>query len=204
MPIKTIIVGPIQTNCYLYYSKKTLETIIIDPGEEAKKIIKEIKSLKLKPKKILLTHGHYDHHLAAKELQNHFNIPALINSNDKQIFQDSNSMLVMYGKEERILAKPLLKLDEKYKSPIKDLEFQIMKTPGHTPGGVVIHSKKDKIAFVGDTIFAHGGVGRTDLKGGDYSKLKNSIEKILSLPNETILYPGHGPKTTVLDEKKYH
>ncbi|MBI5699557.1 MBL fold metallo-hydrolase [Candidatus Saganbacteria bacterium] len=176
MNIKTIKVGELRTNCYIVSDDK--EALVIDPGFEIEKIAPEIAGLKVKA--IVLTHGHYDHVTEA------FGLGAPIWIGEKDEFM----LLHSTGK--------------KADRPLKDGEmlqgFKIILTPGHTPGGICLYNEKEKVIFTGDTLFA-GDHGRTDLPGGSESEILSSLKKLLDLPPETRVYPGHGRPTTIGDEQ---
>lgn len=199
MIIKKIVVGELMTNCYLLGCKQTKAIAIIDPGAESEKIIKEIDKANLKPKFIILTHGHGDHIGAINGLKKKYNIPVYIHENDKELLENSylNFSAFMFGKETSIIADKKLKDNDTI--VLGNFKIKVLHTPGHTPGSIVL--KCNNILFSGDTLFQNG-IGRTDLPGGSYDKIINSIKtKILSLPDDTIVYPGHGPETNVIEEK---
>jgi len=215
MPVETLVVGQLSTNCYLFYDEDSRQCFIIDPGDDGDYIIRKIKDLDLKPQAILATHGHFDHVLAAAELKLAFDIPFYLNAKDAKILKRTQSTAKYFTSLE---VDPVL-MPDKFLSDgqelkIENCKLKILFTPGHTPGSVTFlyadrHTKKYQVqakcqAFVGDLIFAHGGYGRTDLKGGDMNKLQQSIKKILAFPSETILYSGHGDLTSVKKEKKFY
>ncbi|MDO8733959.1 MAG: MBL fold metallo-hydrolase [Elusimicrobiota bacterium] len=171
MEIIKIPVGYLEANCYVIFDQKSKDAVIIDPGDEAGKILSEIVKEKLKPLVLLNTHNHFDHTGANNEIKQKFNIK-------------------IYRPEK----------DEETKNfgSLPDIKFLL--TPGHTRDGLCILVKNH--LFSGDTLFA-SSVGRTDLAEGDSNKLTNSIKtKILTLPDDTIVHPGHGPDTTIDAEKK--
>lgn len=199
MIIKKIVVGELMTNCYLLGCKQTKAIAIIDPGAESEKIIKEIDKANLKPKFIILTHGHGDHIGAINGLKKKYNIPVYIHENDKELLENSylNFSAFMFGKETSIIADKKLKDNDTI--VLGNFKIKVLHTPGHTPGSIVL--KCNNILFSGDTLFQNG-IGRTDLPGGSYDKIINSIKtKIFSLTDDTIVYPGHGPETNVIEEK---
>lgn len=197
--LKTIPVGMLQTNCYIAADENTKETAVIDPAAEFEKIKLYIESNNLKVKYILLTHGHGDHILAVNELREYSKAPVGIHEDDKEMLGDSNlNYSFMYN------SKPV---EEKCDFTLKDgdilrlgeSELRIIHTPGHTMGSIGILFGKDLMS--GDTLFAEG-IGRTDLPGGDYRSILESIkEKLFILPDETVVHPGHGPYTTIGNEK---
>ncbi len=197
MGIERLIVGQLQTNCYLVWDKENLETVIIDPGDDADYIQRRVADFNLCPKFILATHGHFDHILAATELKFAFKIPFLIHQADLFLLKRAEETARFFtGISENPVLPPdkFIKEEEKIKFGKESLE--VIETPGHTPGGVAFYSPG--VLFSGDTIFAEG-TGRTDFSYGSEKQLKNSIKKLLSLPKETTVLPGHGEETTIED-----
>jgi len=200
MNYKLIVVGPLDTNCYLVYGQETLDCAVIDPGAEAERIFPLIVELGLKPVVILNTHGHIDHIGANKDVKDKFNIPLCIHSLDSPLLEKIQEFELSFflGAKESPPADRLLK--DKDTILFGKSSLRVVHTPGHTPGSVSFLG--DGILFSGDTLF-FGGVGRTDLPGGSTRDLEKSIkEKILTLAPETIVLPGHGPLTTVSEEKE--
>lgn len=174
MIVQTLTVGPLATNCYILACEKTCIGAIIDPGAEGNRIIDEVKSKKLKIKYIINTHGHSDHIQANEDVKKTFSCPVCMHENEEGGFPP-----------------PDKKLKEGEEIEIGNLSLSILHTPGHTPGSISIVVEKN--VFTGDALFA-GGIGRTDLPGGDYNQLMQSInKKILTLPDDFKIYPGHGP-----------
>lgn len=200
MILETVSVGSMEVNCYILAQKENSRAIIIDPGAQARKIAKVLEKYKLTPAIIINTHGHYDHIGADNEL----NVPVYAHKLDAPMLKDA--MLNMSG---------LFALPYAVKSEIKFLtdnqiieqdgiELKVLHTPGHTAGGIALLLRKpeSKIAFTGDTLFCRG-IGRSDLAGGSQDALIKSIkEKLFTLPDETRIYPGHGPDSTIGAEKQ--
>jgi hydroxyacylglutathione hydrolase len=191
--VERLEVGQLRTNCYLVYDNESRATLIIDPGDDGDYIIKKIIDLDLKPEKLIATHGHFDHILAVTELKLAFKIPFLMHKKDEFLLKRmKNSAKHFTG----IQADPAPKIDEylAYKKHLhlNKLCFQVIETPGHTPGSIGIYSKEERFLFIGDLIFADGFIGRTDYKYGDAVVQSRSIEKILRLPGDTLVYSGHG------------
>ena len=199
--IRTYPLGPIQTNCYLILNREG-ECLVIDPGDEGDRIISEIGKSGCKPLAILLTHAHFDHIGAVDRVRNHFNIPVHIHKAEKEWLgnPDLNGSsryqglpLVKNGAADQFLQEGELQ--------IGSFQFEVRHTPGHSPGSVSFIFKDAGMAVVGDTLF-RGSVGRTDLPGGDTNLLLQSIhDKLLTLDDEFVVYPGHGPSTTPWEEK---
>lgn len=192
---KQLVVGPLQVNCYILGSAKTGEAIIVDPGEEPEKIKANLKDLKLKPKFIVNTHGHIDH-IGANI---HFALPVYIHRLDAEFLTNPrlnlSSMLgIPFQSSQQVLL-----LEEGQKIGLGEISLEVIHTPGHTPGGICL--KADKFCFTGDTLFAQG-IGRTDIPAASEKDLLNSIrEKLLTLPDEVIIYPGHGPSSRIGEER---
>lgn len=200
MDYKLVVVGPLDTNCYLVYCPETLECAVIDPGAEADRIFPVIMEFDLRPILILNTHGHIDHTGANKDIKEKFHIPLFIHPADRQLLEKIQQFELSFflGAKESPPADHLIE-DEEVIS-IGRSNLRVIHTPGHTPGSVSLLG--DGILFSGDTLFC-GGVGRTDLPGGSLRDLEDSLRtRILTLPAETIVLPGHGPWTTIGEEKE--
>lgn len=189
----TLIVGQLQTNCYLLIDKKTQETLIIDPGDDADYIERIIADFNAKSTLIIATHGHFDHIMAGFELQTAYNIPFLIHKKDEFLVKDLQSRAEHWLKIE---SPPPPKIDsflkEKETIKIGSSMLVVIETPGHTPGGICLYDKSEKVLFVGDLIFENGGIGRTDFSYSSEKDLRKSIDKILKFPQQTRVFPGHG------------
>ena len=198
MKIKKLIVGPLKTNCYIIFDEKTKKGVIIDPGAEAKKIIQKAKGLDIVY--ILNTHGHFDHIGANREIKNFFRAKIAIGKQDAPMLidpQKNYSQELGFGEIKSPPADLLLKDGQILK--VDNLELKVISIPGHSPGAVAFLI--DKNLFSGDILFK-GAYGLT-LKEKDRENLLKGIkEKIFTLPAEIIIYPGHGPETTIGSEKK--
>ncbi len=195
LKVEIAVVSMFATNCYLVYSEPTRATLVIDPGAEAKKIIDIIKRLNLDPKYIINTHGHIDHIGANGKIKAEFNVPIMLHKNDVDLYHNPGFGLKHVLKKQ---PQPDHFLKEDDIISIGSDNFKVIETPGHTQGGISILS--GACLFSGDTLFA-GSIGRTDLAGGSYRELMSSIhEKLLTLPADTKVYPGHGPLTTIGEE----
>ncbi|MCD8502247.1 MAG: MBL fold metallo-hydrolase [Bacillaceae bacterium] len=194
--------GPLQTNAYILYNEKN-EAIIFDPGGEGMKLNTIIEAKALKPHAILLTHGHFDHIGGVDEVRDLWKVPVYIHKNEQDWLTDASkngSNLFMPGSGIKAKAPADYLINEEGKLEIGSFECQVFETPGHSPGSVSYYFKEANIIFSGDVLF-YGGIGRTDLPGGDSKTLLASIhEKLLGLPEETIVASGHGPTTTIANE----
>ena len=195
MILKTVVIGELETNCYILGSDKTKDAVIIDPGDDYEKIIEVLKENDLKARSIINTHGHIDHIGADYQ----FNLPILIHSEDAPFLTSPEEDVFIFFGRRFPPTKPSRLLKDGDRINVGDVDITVIHTPGHTPGGICL--KYNNILFTGDTLFA-GGIGRTDLPGGSYEELLKSIkEKIMTLDEDITIYPGHGPTSTIGDEK---
>ena len=199
MKIKRIVTGAIEENCYLVWDEAN-QAVVIDPGDEASKIIDEITKLQLNVKKIILTHGHYDHVGAVNEVKKATGAQVICHQEEKSIVEDETLSLGLYLGKEVSLPKVDACVSEGDEISVGNLNFSVIHTPGHTKGGMCLLAGDS--LFSGDTIF-YGTLGRWDFPTGDLSELTSSItRKIFNLPEDTVIYSGHGPETTVGAEKR--
>lgn len=199
MKYELVIVGALETNCYLVYCEDSLECAIVDPGAEAEKIFPVVTELGLKPVILLNTHGHIDHIGANKDVKEKFNIPLCIHSEDGPMLEKFQlyELSFFIGAKESPPADRFLEDGERI--VLGKSSLQVIHTPGHSPGSVSLLG--DGFLLSGDTLFS-GGVGRTDLPGGSWKDLETSIkDKILVLPENMLVLPGHGPLTYVGQEQ---
>lgn len=199
MKVKWIAVGALETNCYLIYSEDTLECIIVDPGAEPDKIVQEVNANSLKPIAIINTHGHVDHVGANKPVKQEFDIPLYIHQADLKLLKSAlqSGFGLMIGAKKSPSPDKFLKEGDTLK--LGKSHLRVIHTPGHSPGSISLLG--DGFILSGDALF-QSGVGRTDLPGGSWEELQESIKrKILTLPPNTVVFPGHGPPTKVSIEK---
>ena len=199
MKVVRIPAGVYAANCYLVYSENNKEAIVIDPGGDPDDIISKIEDLELDIKYIILTHGHGDHIGGIGEMKKYKDVPVAIHREDEFLLRDGNNNLSSIMAMGTIEETADILLDEGDEIHFGDLIGKVIHTPGHTPGGITIEIGNG--LFTGDTLFA-GSIGRTDLLGGSYEKIINSIkDKLLIYPDDTIVYPGHGATSTIRAEK---
>lgn len=200
MKIVRIPAGIYAANCYLVYCENNKEGIVIDPGGDADVIIEQIENLGLGIKYIMLTHGHGDHIGGISEVKSHTNAPVAIHKEDEYLLNDGNSNLSSMMAMGSMELEANLLLDDGDSMSFGDLTAKVIHTPGHTPGGISIKIKNN--LFTGDTLFA-GSIGRTDFPGSSYEKIISSInEKLIIYSDDTKVYPGHGPSSTIGREKE--
>ncbi|MEG0109212.1 MAG: MBL fold metallo-hydrolase [Lachnospiraceae bacterium] len=201
MKVETFVVGMVGTNCYLLEQEDRKELVIIDPGEAPDYLIGHIKSIGMVPVAIVLTHGHFDHIMGIEELVKEFQIPIYVNEVEQKLIADTTlnmsrdfGMNYTYTNGIGIPDGAVLNL--------AGYELQMIETPGHTIGSCCYYLEKEGILFSGDTLF-HRSVGRSDFPTGSTAVLKESIRnKLLCLPDQTIVYPGHNRITTIGEERK--
>ncbi|MCK4645589.1 MAG: MBL fold metallo-hydrolase [Candidatus Aminicenantes bacterium] len=199
MKYETLIVGILETNCYLVYCPETLDCAIVDPGADEEKIFQLITKKNLKPTVILNTHGHIDHIGANRAVKEKFSIPLCIHAEDSQMLGhvQQSELAIFLGATDSPSPDRLIKEGDEIE--VSKYFLKVIHTPGHSPGSVCFLG--NGFLLSGDTLF-FGGVGRTDLPGGSWQELESSIKnKILTLPGDTIVLTGHGPATTVAQEK---
>jgi glyoxylase-like metal-dependent hydrolase (beta-lactamase superfamily II) len=189
-----------EVNCYILASQKNSQAIIIDPGDEEHKIRRLLNKYQLTPGFIINTHGHYDH----IGCDNKFGVPIYIHSRDLAFLKDPRLNLSGIFASPYEVKSEIKTVEDKQTIELDDIQLQVVHVPGHTPGGIALLLKKpiDKIAFTGDSLFCQG-IGRSDLSGGDESLLIKSVkEKLLTLSDDTVIYPGHGPSSSIGAEKR--
>ena len=202
MTIEHLMVGPLQANCFILGDDDTGEAVVIDPGGDGEMIIAALEKKQWKVVAVLNTHAHFDHTAANKYVVNATGAPLIVPRGDAMLIENAHLAGQMYGLMVDQSPNPDRVLDDGDTVKIGTNEITMSSTPGHTPGGGTFVTPVG--IFPGDTLFA-GSIGRTDLPGGDFETLINSIkEKILTLPDETQVFPGHGPATTVGRERNHN
>ena len=203
--LEVFAVGPIQANCILLGDRDAGVLAIIDPGEEAARIMDRVEASGLTPAMVLHTHGHLDHAGGTADLMRRLgtDIPIALHRDEIQLYQGIKVQGRMFGLEVEEPPEPTLWLEHGHRIELGGLELEVRHTPGHSPGGVcfVVHGGPDPLVIVGDVLFA-GSIGRTDLMGGSFPLLEESIrEQLYTLGDETRVICGHGPDTTIGRER---
>lgn len=200
MIIKTLAVGPIMANCFILGCEETLEAAVIDPGDEADRILFALAESNLTTKLIINTHGHFDHVGANKRLNEITGAPILIHPLDKPMLSQLANSAAAWGMKADNSPAPDRELQEGDEVTFGKMTLKVLHTPGHTPGGISLYT--DNEVFVGDTLFA-GSIGRTDFPGGSFETLRESIQqKLFKLSDDLKVYPGHNQTTTIGMEKR--
>lgn len=210
MIIKRFTVNPLEENCYVLHDEETLQAIIIDCGafhkDEQKEISQYIEEQHLQLVDSILTHGHFDHVWGEQYIYDTYNLKPRIHAADVDIYLHIKEYLASFMRIPGSATVPPIGtyINEGDTITFGQQSLMVIHTPGHTPGGVCFYHAGEKILFSGDSLFRQS-VGRTDFPGGSYASLNNALKnKILTLPEETVVYPGHGPETNIRDEKMYN
>ena len=202
MILETFPVGPLQCNCTLMGDEEAREAIVIDPGDEVSRIHRRLTEHGLKLKQILITHAHIDHVGGALKLKALTGAPIYLNENDLPLLGMMAAQAAWIGVPTPETAPPDEALTEGRRVGLDSYPAQVLHTPGHTQGSICLHFEPLKMVIAGDTLFA-GSIGRTDLPGGNFDQIIDSIQtRLLSLPDATTVVPGHGPVTTIGAERK--
>lgn len=204
--IDSIVVSPFQTNCYIVACPETKEGIIIDPGDEPERILTVIEFHQIKVSAIVATHGHLDHVLGVKGVKEATGAPFLLPELDLPLARDAHIYANFYNWTADPTPEPDGFLEEGQVLNVGRVVFKVLHLPGHTPGHIALlweGEGGDRYVFSGDVLFA-GSVGRTDLPGGNWETLQQSLKRLMALPDETIIYPGHGRMTTIGEERHYN
>lgn len=201
MKQRRLILGELETNCYLVWADNG-EGIVIDPADEPQVILSALAQEGITVKAVVLTHVHFDHMLAAEAVCARAGAPLYVGAGDEEALTDPNRNLSgWFSPEQKITIAGACLLREGDALSFGDASLTVMETPGHTPGCLCLYA--DDVLFSGDTLF-RSSIGRLDFPGGDTAAMVRSLERLLRLPDETAVYSGHGPATTIGTEKKYN
>ena len=202
MILESLPSGPLEVNCYIVGCENTRKAAVIDPGGNVEAILRIIKKHELDVVMIINTHGHFDHIGGNKQLQEATGAELLAHRADRNVMAQAREHAAIFGLSANPSPAPTRELVGRETLQVGDLRVRVMHTPGHSAGGICLYV--EDCLFSGDTLFA-GSIGRTDLPEGDYYQLISSIkEQLLGLPDETKVYPGHGPATTIGNEIQHN
>jgi len=199
MLIKNIVVGPLQVNCFIIADDVSKEAVVIDPGDEPDMILDILKKNGLTIQYIICTHGHFDHVGAVSDIKKETGAKVALHKDELKIYSAALDMAAFWGYDIERPPEPDMLLTDGDAVEFGGIRLNVLHTPGHSPGCICLYG--DGIVITGDTIFA-GSVGRTDLYGGDEKKLKESFKRLMSLPENIRVLPGHGPETSIAREKR--
>jgi hydroxyacylglutathione hydrolase len=196
-----LVVGPLQCNCSILGDETSHEAIVVDPGDDISRIVSTLEKHQLTVKQIIVTHAHIDHIAGAQRLKRLTGAPILYNQNDLPLVKMMDMQAGWLGIATPEVEPPDASLEDQQTISIAGLTGSILHTPGHTEGSVCLYLPQQALLIAGDTLFA-GSVGRTDLPGGNTQKLIKSIHNsLLTLPDEVTVIPGHGPRTSIGEER---
>lgn len=202
MRIITLSVGHLDTNCYILYNESTKETFVIDPGDESQRILDTIATNGLTVSAVVLTHAHFDHMLAAAAVCESTGAPLWVGSGDGDtVMNPRRNLSGLFGKGMAMSLQPHRLLKEGDNLSLGDETLTVLETPGHTPGCICLLG--ESLLIAGDTLFS-GSIGRLDFPGGDPEAMKCSLARLITLPEELAVYPGHGEPTTIGQEKRHN
>jgi hydroxyacylglutathione hydrolase len=199
---KIFPVGPLQCNCSVVGDEQTHEAMVIDPGDQIEDILQILKAENLKLQQIVITHAHIDHVGGAMKLKAATGAPILMNQNDQALLKMLDMQAAWVGMKPPGRVVVDAPAGEGQVLKIGDIAANVIHTPGHTEGSICLYFPKEKTLVAGDTLFA-GSIGRTDLPGGSFEKIIRSLHnQVLALPDDTEVVPGHGPLTTIGQERE--
>lgn len=202
MILESFPVGPLQCNCTIVGDEESGEAMVVDPGDNVPQILAFLEKHRLKLKQIVVTHGHIDHVGGAARLKKATGAPVLLNQNDLPLLKMMDVQAAWLGIAMPEVAPPDVSAEDGMAAGITAHMATVIHTPGHTQGSICLHFAPERLLLAGDTLFA-GSIGRTDLPGGDSRQIIRSLhDRLLVLPDETYVIPGHGPATTIGEERE--
>ncbi|HNR49936.1 MAG: MBL fold metallo-hydrolase [Bacteriovoracaceae bacterium] len=204
MVVHTVVVTEFMTNCFIVGDEVTKEAVVIDPGGEGQKILKEIEKMAMNVKAVVSTHAHVDHIGALKDIKNALGADIMMHQAELPVLKTASRMARLFGISIDDPPEPDRFIAEGDQVSCGSITLKVIETPGHSPGGISLLTSDGKVCFAGDTLFA-GSIGRTDLPGGDYHTLIESIKtKLIPLGDDVKVLSGHGPATTMGVERRYN
>jgi len=204
MVVHTVVVTEFMTNCFIVGDEITKEAVVIDPGGEGQKILKEIEKMGMNVKAVVSTHAHVDHIGALKDIKNALGADIMMHQAELPVLKTASRMARLFGISIDDPPEPDRFIAEGDQVSCGSITLKVIETPGHSPGGISLLTSDGKVCFAGDTLFA-GSIGRTDLPGGDYHTLIESIKtKLIPLGDDVKVLSGHGPSTTMGVERRYN
>ena len=202
MKIESLCLGMVMTNVYFLQNEETKQMLIVDPSDNADRIFEKVESMEGKPAAILLTHGHFDHIMAVKEVADKYKIPVIASKAEEKLLADTSLNLSGMSGLGQVTIKPDILLNDNDESPIDGFKFKVILTPGHTSGSCCYYFYDDKALISGDTLF-HGSCGRTDFPTSSGADMRDSLKKLVTeLPGDVNVYPGHDSYTSIGFEKR--
>ena len=203
LELRRLMLGGLGTNCYIVRNTETNETVIVDPADQAERVEQHIEQAGTKPVAVLLTHGHFDHIMAADDLRKKYEIPVYIHELDEAVLEDPMKNLSgMWARSYSMKADRLVKEGDILE--LAGFRFRVIFTPGHTQGGCCYYLEEENVLFSGDTLFCCS-YGRVDFPTSSASDMSASVKRLLKeLPDKTLVLPGHESETTIEDEKRYN
>jgi len=204
MLLNTVVVTEFMTNCYIVGDDSTREAVVIDPGGEAEKILREVEKMGVTVTAVVNTHAHVDHIGALKDVKDALGVSVMLHPGELPVLKSASRMARLFGVTIDDPPEPDRLLKEGDEIAVGGMSLKVLETPGHSPGGISLVTSDGKVCFAGDSLFA-GSIGRTDLPGGDYNTLIQSIKsKLIPLGDDVKVFTGHGPATTIGTERRYN
>ncbi len=201
MEMKVCVVGPLEVNCYILWDREGREAVIIDPGGDGDTLVELVRRLDIRPTHLINTHGHFDHVGANHIIARAFSPELVLHREDLELLKNARLQADYFGLTASAQPEPTLFAEDGMILTTGKITLKVLHTPGHTPGSISLYAEKEGVLFSGDTLF-RGSVGRTDLPGGSYDTLISSIqEKLIPLGDGVQVFCGHGPSTTIGEEK---
>ncbi|MCC8127351.1 MAG: MBL fold metallo-hydrolase [Clostridiales bacterium] len=202
--IQTLVLGAVSTNCYVLYHNQTKRAVIVDPADEAERIRRKCEELALRPEAILLTHGHFDHIMAVEDVKRLYGCEVWAGWKEEKMLLDPALNLTGYQGMKQVSIRADHPVRDNEVISLIGFDWKVLETPGHTAGSVCYYIESEEILLSGDTLF-EGSLGRTDFPTGSSAEIVRSIrDRLLVLPEDTMVYPGHGDPTVIKYEKKYN